>query len=167
MAVFDIRLFGDPVLRRRAPEVEEVDDSVRKLIQDMMDTMRNAPGVGLAAPQIGISRRVIVWEYEGESGALVNPAITRRSESVTADEGCLSLPGLAYPVERARVVAVTGLDSLGSMVELQLEDMLARIIQHEVDHIDGILFIDRLPSDLRKEAMRELRSQTLAATEDD
>lgn len=161
MAVFPMRTFGDPVLKQRAAEVTRVDEEVQKLIKDMIDTMRMAPGVGLAAPQIGILRRVIVWEFEGQGGALVNPVIVEQSdETEIHDEACLSVPGIAYPVVRARKVVVQGLDRKGEKQRLEMEDMPARIIQHEVDHIDGILFIDRLTPELRREAMRELREQT-------
>jgi peptide deformylase len=157
MAVFPIRLFGDPVLRQRAADVPEVDDTIRKLIRDMRDTMRDAPGVGLAANQIGVLRRVIVWSFEGDEGALVNPRIVGREGSVEGDEACLSLPGLSYPVLRAERVKVEGLDRKGRPVEIEAEDMTARILQHEIDHIDGVLFIDHLPPELQREARRLLR----------
>lgn len=157
MAVFPIRLFGDPVLRQKAAEVSAGDDSIRKLIRDMRDTMRDAPGVGLAANQIGILRRVIVWSFEGDEGALVNPRIVEREGSVEGEEACLSLPGLSYPVVRAERIRVEGFDHKGRFTEFEAEDMTARILQHEVDHIDGILFIDHLPADLQREARRLLR----------
>ena len=157
MAVFPIRLFGDPVLREQAAEVTEVDDTIRKLIRDMRDTMRDAPGVGLAANQIGVLRRVIVWSFEGDEGALVNPRIVEREGSVEGDEACLSLPGLSYPVVRAERVRVEGLDRKGRFTELDAEDMTARILQHEIDHINGVLFIDHLPPELQREARRLLR----------
>ncbi|HEY8202975.1 MAG TPA: peptide deformylase, partial [Actinomycetota bacterium] len=157
MAVFPIRLFGDPVLRQRAAEVTEVDDAVRKLIRDMRDTMRDAPGVGLAANQIGVLRRVIVWSYEGDEGALVNPRIVSQEGAVEGDEACLSLPGLSYPVVRAQRVRVEGLDRKGRLTELEAEDMTARILQHEIDHVNGVLFIDHLPPELQREARRRLR----------
>jgi peptide deformylase len=157
MAVFPIRLFGDPVLRQRAAEVSDVDDTIRKLIRDMRDTMRDAPGVGLAANQIGVLRRVVVWSFEGDEGALVNLRIVEQEGSWEADEACLSLPGLSYPVVRAQRVKVEGLDRKGGQVELDAEDMPARILQHEIDHIDGVLFIDHLPPELQREARRLLR----------
>jgi peptide deformylase len=157
MAIFPIRQFGDPVLRQEALEVTEVDDAVRKLIRDMRDTMRDAPGVGLAANQIGVLRRVIVWSYEDDEGALVNPRITERSGAVEGDEACLSLPGLSYPVVRAERIRVEGLDRKGRFTEFEAEDMTARILQHEIDHINGVLFIDHLPPELQREARRLLR----------
>ena len=157
MAIFPIRLFGDPVLRQEAPEVTGVDDAIRKLIRDMNDTMHEAPGVGLAANQIGVLRRVIVWSYEGDEGALINPRITDRSGAVEGDEACLSLPGLTYPVVRAERIHVEGLDRKGKPAEFDAEDMTARILQHEIDHINGVLFIDHLPAELQREARRRLR----------
>jgi peptide deformylase len=165
MAIFPIRKFGDPVLRRPAAPVEKVDDSVTKLMRDLDETMRNAPGVGLAAPQIGVSRRVIVWEYEENSGALANPRVLDRRGEVEGDEACLSLPGLTFPVLRAEWVRVEGLDKSGGRVTLELEDWPARILQHEIDHTEGVLFIDRLPPELAKEARRALREQTLTGVE--
>lgn len=163
MAVFPIRLFGDPVLRQRAREVDVVDDSVIKLMRDMEDTMKAAPGVGLAAPQIGVMRRVIVWQNESEKGALADPVIEDRKGKVTDDEACLSLPGLSYPVTRARWVRVSGLDPSGERVHVEVEDLTARILQHEIDHIDGVLFIDHLPEGLRREAKRRLMEAALAS----
>lgn len=161
MAIFPIRIFGDPVLRQKAAPVAGLDDSVRKLMADMRDTMRDAPGVGLAANQIGVARRVIVWEHEEDSGALANPQIVDRGGRVEDEEGCLSLPGLRYPVVRAQWVRVEGFDDRGEMVRLEAEDLVARIFQHEIDHLDGVLFIDHLPPDLQREARRLLREQAL------
>ena len=162
MAVLVIRTFGDPVLRQKAPETGQVGELQRKLMGDMLDTMREAPGVGLAGPQVGVLERIFVWEVDGEHGAVINPAILERSrETVTEEEGCLSLPGLYYPVVRAARVVVEGIDESGAPVRLEAEDLLARVCQHEVDHLDGVLFIDRLPDDLRKDALTRLRTQAL------
>ncbi|MFN2588485.1 MAG: peptide deformylase [Actinomycetota bacterium] len=162
MAVLRIRTFGDPVLRERAREVEEVTDVHRKLVADMIETMRDAPGVGLAAPQLGILERVFVWEVDERHGAVFNPVIVEPSdERATDDEGCLSVPGLTYPVERHAAVTVEGLDENGNPVRIEARDLLARVFQHEVDHLDGVLFLDRLPDDLRKNALRTLREKLL------
>ena len=164
MAILPIRTFGDPVLRQRARAVEEVTDVHRRLVADMLETMREAPGVGLAGPQVGVLERVFVWEVEGGHGALFNPVIVSRSDdTVTGEEGCLSIPGLAYDVERHASVAVEGLDENGRAVSIDAgdDDFLARVFQHEIDHLDGVLFIDRLPEDTRKEAMRSLREKLL------
>jgi len=161
MAIFPVRLFGDPVLRERAWEVPKIDNSIRKLMQDMVETMQAAPGVGLAANQVGVLRRVIVWQNDLERGALANPVIVERAGQVEDEEGCLSLPGLTYPVERAQWVRVEGLDARDGVVSLEASDLTARILQHEIDHIDGVLFIDRLSAELQREARRVLREQTL------
>jgi peptide deformylase len=162
MAVLPIRTFGDPVLRRRAGEVSLVDDAVRKLMHDMRDTVVDAPGVGLAAPQIGILRRVVVWTYEGDQGALANPCIVEQHGREEGDEACLSLPGLSYPVLRAARVRVMGLNDRGERVEIDFADWPARILQHEIDHLDGVLFIDRIAPDLQREARRRLREAALS-----
>lgn len=162
MAVFPIRLFGDPVLRERAREIELVDESVKKLMRDMTQTMEAAPGVGLAAPQIGVRRRVIVWQNEDERGALANPRIVDQRGRVEDDEACLSLPGLTYPVSRAQWVVVTGLGEDGREISIEASDLTARIFQHEIDHLDGVLFIDHLSAELQRAAKRLLREQALS-----
>jgi len=162
MAVLPIRTFGDPVLRRRAAEVSTVDEAVRKLMHDMSDTVIDAPGVGLAAPQIGVPRRVIVWTYEGDHGALANPVIVAQHGRDEADEACLSLPGLTYPVSRALTVTVMGLNDRGERVEREFTDWTARIMQHEIDHLDGVLFIDRIAPELAREARRRLREAAMS-----
>jgi peptide deformylase len=162
MAVLPIRMFGDPVLRRRATDVGVPDEALRKLMHDLRDTVVAAPGVGLAAPQIGVPRRVFVWNYEGSTGALANPAVVEQHGRAEGDEGCLSLPGLSYPVTRAEWVKVIGMNDRGDRVELEMDDWLARIFQHEIDHLDGVLFIDRIHPDLQREARRRLREQALS-----
>ena len=162
MAILPIRLFGDPVLRQEARPVERVTELHRSLALSMLETMRAAPGVGLAGPQVGVLERVFVWEVDEASGAVFDPVIESRSaETEAGEEGCLSLPGLYYPVERSAAVRVTGYDESGAPVTLDAEGLLARVCQHEIDHLDGILFIDRLPEDLRAEALRTLRGQML------
>jgi peptide deformylase len=133
-----------------------------KLIADMLDTMRDAPGVGLAATQVGVLERIFVWEVEDGHGAVINPRIVERSRTtVEADEACLSLPGLMYPVERPQEVRLEGIDANGDPVDMEAGDLLARVFQHETDHLDGTLFIDHLPSGLRREARRLLADQVL------
>jgi peptide deformylase len=164
VAILPIRTFGDPVLRQRAREVEQVTDVHRRLVADMLETMREAPGVGLAGPQVGVLERVFVWEVEGVHGAFFNPVIVRRSDDrVTGEEGCLSIPGLTYDVERHSSVVVEGLDENGQPVSIDAgdDDFLARVFQHEIDHLDGVLFLDHLPDDTRKKAMRSLREKLL------
>ena len=162
MAILEIKRFGHPALRQRAAEVDRVTDVHQRLVTDMVETMRAAPGVGLAGPQVGVLDRIFVWEVEEEHGAVFNPVITEASEEkVEEEEGCLSLPGLYYPVLRSRVVRVEGTDESGRPVVLDAEDLLARVCQHEIDHLDGVLFIDHLPEDLRKEALAILRDQAM------
>ncbi|MBW3590995.1 MAG: peptide deformylase [Actinobacteria bacterium] len=162
MAVFPIRQFGDPVLRTRASEVPEVDRAARRLMKSMAQTMEQAPGIGLAATQVGVLKRIIVWEWEEEQGQLANPVILDREGEVEGEEGCLSLPGLLYPVVRSQWVVVEGINAGGERVRLEAEDMRARILQHEIDHLDGVLFIDHLSEDLRREAMSKLRNMEAA-----
>jgi peptide deformylase len=162
LAILNIRSWGDPVLRQRAKPVEEITDVHRRLIADMIDTMREAPGVGLAATQVGVLERIFVWEVDDEHGALINPEIVvRSSETVSDNEGCLSLPGLLYPVERAYEVTIEALDESGEKVSISADDLKARVFQHELDHLDGVLFIDRLDADLKKEARAALMEQAL------
>ena len=162
MAILRIRTFGDPVLRQRAREVEAITDLHRKLIADMFDTMRDAPGVGLAAPQVGVMERIFVWELEDRNAAFINPVIESRSSDTEDDEeGCLSLPGIVYEVQRPSEVTITGLDADGVPTTIEASGLLARIFQHEVDHLDGVLFVDHLSEELRREALTTLRNQAL------
>jgi peptide deformylase len=162
MAILQIRTFGDPVLRERAREVDKITRVHRRLVKDMIQTMRDAPGVGLAAPQVGVLERVFVYEVEDEVGAIFNPVLVEVSEEKeTDDEGCLSLPTLVYPVERSSKVKIEGLDERGRPVSMETGELLARVFQHELDHLNGILFVDRLPDDIKRVALRELTGQTL------
>ena len=158
MAVQPIRLFGDPVLTMPADPVTAFDKELRVLIKDLTDTMVDAPGVGLAAPQIGVSLRVFTYDVEDTVGHLVNPVIGIVSdEDQDGDEGCLSFPGLAFPTTRKERVVASGFNMHGEPVTIEGSALLARCIQHEVDHLDGILFIDRLDAEQRKAAMRAIR----------
>ena len=134
----------DTVLRGKAKRVGRIDDSTKRLIDDMIETMRDAPGVGLAAPQVGVPLRVIVVEYEDELYSVVNPEIVKSNGAVTDEEGCLSAPNWQGPVTRASNVLVKGRDRNGKEVRIRAEGWLARIFQHEVDHLDGILFLDKV-----------------------
>jgi peptide deformylase len=157
VAIQPIRLFGDPVLRRRATEVVDFDVELRKLVSDLSDTMLAAPGVGLAAPQIGVGLRVFTWYVDGELGHLVNPTLELSEEQQQGAEGCLSLPELTFECLRALSVVANGFDMYGEPRTVHGSDLLARAIQHETDHLDGVLFIDRLDTEARKAAMREIR----------
>jgi peptide deformylase len=158
VSVRPIRLFGDPVLRSAAAEVTNFDREVRNLVADLTDTMLDAPGAGLAAPQIGVGLRVFTWNVEGEVGHLINPKLTLSSEIQDGAEGCLSLPGLSIDCLRALSVVANGFNMHGDPVTIEGSDLLARAIQHETDHLDGILFIDRLDREARRAAMKEIRA---------
>jgi len=157
VAVQPIRLFGDPVLTSRAVEVVDFDKELRRLVEDLTDTMRDAPGAGLAAPQIGIGLRVFTWYVDGEVGHLVNPDLSLSDEEQDGPEGCLSIPGLTFDCTRAMSVVAKGWNMYGEPVAVEGSAKLARAIQHETDHLDGILFIDRLDREARKAAMRAIR----------
>lgn len=163
MSVMPIRTFGDPVLREPARPVESFDEALRRLAEDMIATMQEAPGVGLAAPQVGRSLRLIVFDVKEEQGprALANPVLRDEWGEQIEEEGCLSLPGLYYPVRRSMRVWAEGFDTDGHEVTIEAEDLLARVLQHEVDHLGGVLFIDRLEAEHRAEALAAIRDQAL------
>lgn len=157
MAVQPIRLFGDPILRTPADEVVDFDKELRKLVSDLTDTMQDAPGSGLAAPQIGVSLRVFTWWVDDELGHLCNPTLDLSDDIQDGEEGCLSIPDLAFDTKRSRKVVAKGFNMHGEPVTIEGSDLLARAIQHETDHLDGILFIDRLDTQTRKAAMKAIR----------
>lgn len=158
VSIQPIRLFGDPVLREKASLVTVFDKELRKLVKDLTDTMVDAPGAGLAAPQIGVSLRVFVWHVDDEFGHLVNPTLDLSEEMQDGEEGCLSFPELRYDTPRALRVVAKGWSMHGEPITIEGSEYLARAIQHETDHLDGVLFIDRLTAAARKEAMKEIRS---------
>jgi peptide deformylase len=153
----EIRLFGDPVLRTPAEPVTDFDLELRNLVKDLTETMIDAPGVGLAAPQIGVGLRVFVYNVDDEPGHLVNPVLKLEGEPEEDDEGCLSVPGLQFPTPRAPRAIATGFNMHGDPVTIEGTELLARCVQHETDHLDGIMFIDRLDSRQRKLAMKAIR----------
>ena len=157
MPVQPIRLFGDPVLRTPAVPVVDFDKELRRLVADLTDTMLAAPGAGLAAPQIGVGLRVFTWHVEGELGHLVNPVLDLSEEEQHGPEGCLSLPDLTFDCTRALRVVAKGFDMHGEPVSIEGHELLARAIQHETDHLDGVLFLDRLDAANRKLAMKAIR----------
>jgi peptide deformylase len=161
MAPFEIRTFGDPVLRQPALDVTEIDGSLKKLADDMLVTMYEAPGVGLAAPQIGVRKRLFVFDVGEGPGAIVNPRLDGHEEEWTYEEGCLSVPHLAWPIVRAKRVHLTGYDLDGNELSVEADELLARLFQHECDHLDGVLLLERLQPDERKEAMGILRQRVL------
>ena len=157
MAIQPIRLFGDPVLRTPAQPVTDFDKELRVLVKDLEETMMDAPGAGLAAPQIGVGLRVFTYYVDGVLGHLVNPSLDLSDEEQEGEEGCLSFPGLVYETPRALRVVAKGVDMHGEPVVIEGTEMLARAIQHETDHLDGILFIDRMDKATRKLALKAIR----------
>ena len=161
MAVLTVRRYGDPVLRRRAAPVDAVTPEIRRLVDDMTDTMYDEVGIGLAAPQVGVSvRLMVVGDEEGRGAqALVNPAITAQGGSVTAEEGCLSLPGIFAQVTRSEWVTLQAHDLDGHPVVITARGLRSRVFQHEIDHLDGVLFIDRLEPVLRDRIKRRIKEE--------
>lgn len=158
MSIKAIRLFGDPVLRTPAEPVTDFDAELRRLVKDLTDTMMDAPGVGLAAPQLGVGLRVFTYYVDDELGHLINPSLRLSADEEIDDEGCLSFPGLTYPTRRSYGVVASGFNMHGEPVTIEGSGQLARCVQHETDHLDGILFIDRLDQAQRKLAMKEIRN---------
>jgi len=152
-----IRLFGDPVLRTPAEPVVDFDKELRGLVRDLEETMLNAPGAGLAAPQIGVGLRVFTYYVDNVLGHLINPNLDLSEETQDGEEGCLSLPELSFDTRRALRVVAKGFNQHGEPVEIEGSELLARCIQHETDHLDGVLFIDRLDRETRKVAMQAIR----------
>ncbi len=165
MATFPVRTFGDPVLKQRCAEIplNEIDDSLARLADDMLETMYAAPGVGLAANQVGIQRRIFVYDIGEGPKTVINPTIVETSEEWDYDEGCLSVPGMYFPIVRPSRVTLRGFDLEGREFTQVGEDLLGRVFLHETDHLDGFLLLDRLGPDLRKEAMRVLREAPSSA----
>jgi len=158
MTVRPVRLYGDPVLRQRAAEVKEFDGTLQSLLEEMRETMKAYNGVGLAANQVGVLQRVLIVDVPREEGprqryVLVNPVIEKRAGTIKGEEGCLSIPGIWEEVTRAKKIVVSALDERGKPIQIEAEDYLARAIQHEVDHLDGVLFVDRL-SLLKRQFLR-------------
>jgi peptide deformylase len=156
-----IRQYGDPVLKERTREVEEIDASVAKLVDSMIETMYEAPGTGLAANQVGVQRRVFVYDIGDGARAVINPRIVETDGEWTYNEGCLSIPGLSWDIVRPDAVHLVGLDLDGNEISLEGSELEGRVFQHELDHLDGVLLVERLNDDQRKEALKILRSRTL------
>ena len=158
MPVQPIRLLGDPILRTPAEPVATFDKELRNLVRDLRETMLDAPGAGLAAPQIGVGLRVFTYDVEDAEGHLVNPVlVTRSEEEQDGDEGCLSLPGLSFPLKRSANVVAAGFNMYGDPVTIEGSETLARCLQHETDHLDGVIFVDLLDPETKKAAMKAIR----------
>ena len=163
VAAYQIRLFGDPVLTQRSAEVTEIDGSLSRLVEDMLETMYEAHGLGLAAPQVGVQKRLFVYQMEDRDPvAIVNPVIAESRGEWEFDEGCLSIPGLYFPILRPKEIHLTGWDLDGNEISIEADELEARCFQHELDHLDGRLLLTKLDKDQRKEAMRELRRRAEA-----
>jgi peptide deformylase len=157
MSIRPIRLFGDPVLRMPAQPVVDFDKELRTLVKDLTETMLDAPGVGLAAPQIGVSLRVFTYDVDDVVGHLINPVLDLSEEEQFGEEGCLSLPGLTFDCRRAFSVVAKGFNMHGDPVVIEGSELLARCVQHETDHLDGVIFVDRLDPEQRKAALKAIR----------
>jgi len=165
VAVFPIRTYPDPVLRSPAVPVARIDADIRRLVSDMVETMHGAPGVGLAAPQIGVALRVVVFDIGEGPHHLINPVLVETGGSWSFDEGCLSVPDRYWAVKRPAFARARGLDLDGNEVEYAGEELLGRVLQHEIDHIEGTIILDRLPRRVRKQALKELREEAMGLRE--
>ena len=165
MAVLKVRKYGDPILRRRAQAIREITPEIRRIVEDMIETMYDEVGIGLAAPQVGMSLRLMVVGDESghEARALINPVIAEQGGEVTAEEGCLSLPGIFAPVTRAEWVRLDAQDLAGAPVSIRARGLAARVYQHEMDHLDGVLFIDRLDAMTRDRIKRRIKKEGFPA----
>ena len=164
-APYEIRVIGDPVLRQRADDVADVDGKLAQLADDMITTMYEAPGVGLAAPQVGVGKRLFVYDVGEGPQVVINPEIREAHGEWAYDEGCLSIPGLAFELVRPKEVHLVGFDLEGNELSIEADELTARCFQHELDHLDGILFIERLDDDDRRSAMKIIREQQLTAAD--
>ena len=164
-APYAIRIVGDPVLRQRANEVTDIDGKLVRLVEDMIPTMYDAAGLGLAAPQVGVQKRIFVYDLRDDRGpqVIVNPTVSEHRGEWVYEEGCLSVPGLSWENTRPKEVHLTGVDLDGNDVSFEADELLARLFQHELDHLEGILLIDRLDEDQRKEAKKAVRELQLQA----
>jgi peptide deformylase len=163
MAPYRIRIFGDPVLKQRATEITDIDGRLVKLSEDMVATLRGVAGLGLAAPQVGVQKRLFVYQMDEDDDpqVLVNPTISDSRGEWEFEEGCLSLPGLYFPIVRPKEVHLTGYDLQGHEVSIEADELLARLFQHELDHLEGRLLLEYLDKGQRKSAMKELRRREL------
>jgi peptide deformylase len=167
VSTLPIRSYGDPVLNTPTTEVENIDAKIAALAESMIETMHDAPGVGLAANQIGVQKRLFVYDKGDGAHVVVNPVIVETSGEWTYEEGCLSVPGLSWPIVRANEVHLTGFDLDGNEIDIQTSEYEGRIFQHECDHLDGVLLVERLSDDQKKEAKKILRKRRLILTRDD
>jgi peptide deformylase len=157
MSTQEIRIIGDPVLQQRANDVADIDGALVRLVDNMFDSMYAAPGLGLAAPQIGVRKRIFVYDIDDDPQVLINPEIVESRGEWAYEEGCLSVPGLAWEIVRPKEIHLRGIDLDGNQVDIEADELLGRVFQHELDHLDGVLLVDHLTEDQRDEAKRALR----------
>jgi peptide deformylase len=157
MAPHSIRIIGDPVLKQVARPVEQIDGRLARIVDDMLDTMYDAPGLGLAAPQVGIQRRFFVYDHGEGPSVLINPEIRESAGEWVYEEGCLSVPGLSWEIVRPKELLLVGLDLDGNEVQIEADELEARLYQHEIDHLDGVLLVEHLTDEQRQEARKALR----------
>ncbi len=151
---YTLRIIGDPVLKQRATEIDDIDGKLVNLVDDMFDIMYEAPGIGLAAPQIGVQKRLFVYEYDEEPGVLINPLIKESDGEWVFNEGCLSIPGLYFEITRPKSILISGVDLDGNEVEFEADELQSRLYQHELDHLDGTLMTEKL-TDLQAKAAKK------------
>jgi peptide deformylase len=161
VSAYTVRLFGDPALKQRAREVTELDGQLAALAESMYETMYEAAGIGLAAPQVGVRKRLFTYDVGEGPETIVNPEIVAASGEWTYEEGCLSVPGLHFDIVRPKLVTLRGLGLEGNEIVVEGDELLGRLFQHEIDHLDGVLLLDRLDDDMRRQALRELRERDL------
>jgi len=163
MPPYTIRLFGDPVLKQKAAAITDVDGNLARLADDMIVTLHEAAGLGLAAPQVGVQRRLFVYHFQDEPDpkVIINPTISESRGEWTYEEGCLSVPGLSWEIVRPKEVHLTGYDLDGNEISIEADELMARLFQHELDHLDGVLLLQHLEPDQQKEARRILRQRAL------
>jgi peptide deformylase len=157
MSTYPVRVFGDPVLKQKAKDVTDIDGQLARFVETMVDTMYEASGVGLAAPQVGVQKRMFTFDVGEGPQVLINPEVAEATGEWTYEEGCLSIPGFHFEILRPKVVTMTGVDLDGNEVVIEGDELLGRVFLHELDHLDGVLMLDRLDPDERKRALRELR----------
>ena len=163
MSSYQIRVFGDPVLKQRAKDVTDVDGALVRVVNTMVETMYDAAGVGLAAPQVGVQKRMFTYDVGEGPEVLINPEIVETEGEWAYEEGCLSIPGFHFEIVRPKLVTITGVDIDGREVVIQGDELLGRVFLHELDHLDGVLMLDRLDPEERRRALRELRDVDLNA----
>jgi peptide deformylase len=156
VATYSIRVIGDPVLKQRASEISDIDGRLVQLVDDMFDIMYDAPGIGLAAPQIGVQKRLFVYEFADEPGVLINPEIVESDGEWVYNEGCLSIPGIYFEIARPKTVLIRGVDLDGNDVQIEADELQARLYQHELDHLNGTLMVEHLTDDQSKAAKKHL-----------